>query len=178
MTTSTVVDANMWQIMTEIQRVLRSEVQFVAAGEDRSQSIDSKAIVIRKFAFSQIKDGAAGTHETLPGILICPSRVVRPAEAGTNEQDDVVYRIILQFVDKDYDNTTHNLRTHLKWMEQAAKIMNHWFAEHQITNQNDCVRDNVATAFDMPDAREFVRHKNFIGGVVVDAFVLEQRGAT
>lgn len=178
MTESTIKDANFWQILTEIERILQTEITFEPIGEDKTPPIQSKAIVIRKFLANQVKDGVAQSIETLPGILVCPNRVMRPPEAGTNVQDDVTYRVILQFIDKDYDPQCGNLRTHMKWFEQAAKLLNHWFASHQVANPNDCIRDGVATSFDVADPKEFVRHKNFIGGVVVDVFVYEQRGAT
>lgn len=177
MTTSTTVDANFWQILTELQRVMRTEITFNPMGEDRCKPIDPKAIVIRKFKAPKA-DFVAQTNEITPGWIISPGRVVRPPMEGTNEQDDVIYRVVLQLIDVDYDDQCHGLRSHLKWLEQACKLLNHWFAAHQICNPNDCVRENVATAFDVGDEKQFIRHKNFIAGIAVDNFVWEQRGAT
>lgn len=177
MSESNLQDANFWVILTELQRVLRENVKFVPIGEDQLASIVPESIVIRKLRAPR-PDYPANTSETLPGWIISPGRVMKPSMEGNNAQDETVYRVILQLIDKDYDQGTHGLRSWLRWLESAEKVLNHWFASHQYTNSADCVRDNVASGFDVINDKEFVRHQNFIGGIVVDNFVWEGRGAT
>lgn len=177
MSNSTIKDAVFWQILVEIQRVLRTEITFNSIGEDGSLSISQDAIAIRKYKAP--KPGSpAEISEVEPGLIISPGRCVRPPMEGTNAQDEADYTVFIQIIDKDYDNQFHNLRTHLKWQEQIVKLMNHWFASHQICNPNDCVRDNVATGFDVGDEKMFVRHQNFVAGVMVVINAWEGRGPT
>ena len=172
-------DAVSWQAMEEIQRLLREVIRFEVMPDSNTRGITPDAIVIRKLA-SPSPDLPSRSDEITPGLLITPgSRVQRPAEDGDNEKEGVHYHYLIQLIATDYDKCGVNLRSYLKWEEQIARLLSHWFADHQISSDGfGCIWDSTATVIHVMDDKQFVRHEKFVGGVVVTVLALEHRGIT
>ena len=172
-------DAVYWQILDNSQKALREEVRFESMGDGEPAGISPAAIVIRKLVPAK-PDQPAITDEITPGILITlENRIGRPPSEGFNDREGVAYSFACQLIAADYDKTTLNLRTYLKWLEQIARLMSHYFARNAIISGDfGCVWDSMALTTTVLDPKYFVRHQKFVGAVIVTAFALETRGAT
>lgn len=169
-----------WRALTTIRDGLRNHLQFETQGEDTTPPLTADAIVIRKL-ISDKPGEPAKTNETMPGILVCPgSRVSRPPEAGTNERDDAIYPILCQIIAKDQSDKVNNLQTYLMWQSQVARYLNHLFAANQVID-NDAdfgLYDSFAIEVDVVDESRWVKHANFVSGVLVHVLARETRGVT
>lgn len=167
-----------WDLLEAVQSKLQSALTFSVQEDDSVRGIEDDAIVIRK-----LKAGANGepstSDEHTPGLLIVPGDAVAPPEEGTNLREDVTYGILIQLIDSDYDRKTNNLASYLKWLEQIRKYFSFTTALHaSVTSSKGCV--NVVTVrqvFTLDD-RQWARHENFVGGVIVEVNVREPRGVT
>lgn len=171
-------EAVYWQVLEETQRTLRTDMRFEPM-DASTVGIRAEGIVIRKLQAPK-PDVPAMSDEILPGLLICPgSRITRPAEEGSNTQEEVHYTTLIQLVASDYEKGERNLRSYTKWLEQVARCMSHYFGKYPITNGSfGCVFDSVAEVTQVVDAKQFVRHQKFVAGVYVTAIALETRGFT
>lgn len=159
-------DAILWQVMENMQKVMREEMSFGPAGNDQSLPIDARNIMIRK---------DAGVEHGLdyPAIVITPARRmnVNPA-AGTNVRDDYPYPVLVQILDRDSNTPDENLRTHLKWREQIARS----FQQQKLDDVSE-VYISAVTEVDYVDARLWKRHDYFVGGVECRFMARLTRGA-
>lgn len=165
-------------VLDEVQRGLREDLRFEAAAGELPLSITADAIQIRKLAPTN-SGVPSRSDELMPGWLVCPGRrIPRDPSLGTNEEDEAAYTVLCQLIVKDYDRSEENLGTYLKWLEQAARYLNHLFARQHLTGDFGCVWDSFATEAMTADPKEWVLHQNFVGGVELQAIAWETRGIT
>lgn len=165
-----------WRIMEEIQKRLQG-MSFQPQGTDRCQQINPRNIVISKSGFAS-KDGEEDLpHVQTPGLVITPPRTVRaPADAGTNLRDDVLYPVMIQFVDTDSQERTAGLQSYMKWLQQIRHACHaRSWPEVEIAIYGD-VYQSYAEITDTMDTKTWKRHPKFIAGVAVVFTVREQRG--
>ena len=167
----------LWSILTAARDGLRNDLSFQPQGGDSAQAIDTQAIVIRKYGFGRPDEGMFQS-ERRPGIIISPpSSVVMNPEAGENDRDDVEYPVLFQIIDSDSARDRQaNLRTYVKWQEQVAR----YFRNQSLTDSGgNCLAwISYVSSLDNIDERVWVRHPNFVSGVLVRFVSRETRGIT
>lgn len=168
-----------WRILQEVKRGLSQDLRYEAASGGDPMTIGADAIVIRKYPPPPDNERCRNL-ETMPGLIISPGRrVVRDPSRGTNEDDEPQYTLFCQLIAADADRLDQNLPTYLKWLEQAARYLNHHFARLHITGGDfGCVFDGFASVTLQGDPKEWVLHQNFVGGVEVTVIAWESRGVT
>jgi hypothetical protein len=166
-----------WQILQAVQSGIQDDLDLIAQGSDSTSTIASEAIVIRKL-IKQIGNELYESDELRPGILITPAnKVIRDPNEGTNQSDDARYYVLCQIIDGDDMRDEDNLQSYLKWQEQIAKYFN---AQPLLDVQGEegCVGIGHATEVDVVDPTLFVRHRDFVGGVLIEFISREDRGIT
>lgn len=143
---------------------------------DTCRAITSDAIVVRKCNTAQRENDQWHANETMPGIVISPAMSIQYSDtAGENNRDDIVYPILFQLIDRD-ESKNDNLHTYLHWQQLVAK------AFHQTQRTTDpssslyCIINATVSQVDSVDERLWVRHRQFVGGVVVQFLSRESRG--
>lgn len=171
-------DAVLWQILEAVRDGMMNDLVFDPMGDDPVKAIDrANAIKIRKVV--EGKEHAKGyANELLPGILISPPLTVEcdPSE-GTNQRDDVTYRVLVQIIARDNETKDMNLRTYLKWQEQIRKYFNQRGLA-AVQNAEGIVNRVLATQVDVVDERYWTRHRAFVAGVVLEIISREPRGVS
>lgn len=175
-------DSILWQILVKTQERLR-RIDFVAEQGDSIKAIARDAIVIRKFrnvGRQQDEANFIDTQEIMPGILITPGERygTRPAQAGTNSNDDASYPILIQIIAKDdMDRATQaNLRTITKWAELIGRAFQNHDFEGTITGDQGQVYIGTAEQTFAPDRSMFTVHGRFQVGVACTFLSREPRG--
>lgn len=166
----------MWALLEDIQTGLQS-LTFTAQGTDTVRDIKSAAIVIRKLPERLTWWERNFQTETMPGILISPVSVTRPATAGTNVRDDALYKIVIQVLDKDTGkNKVRNLRTYLKWQEQIARYLQSQTRENVQTYSQGQVCIGWAVETDHLDESMWAKHEKMVASVAYSVKIRETRG--
>lgn len=171
-------DAVFWQILEAVRDAIQDDITLTIQGTDSVGTVQDEAIVIRKILGRQIQNAVWESEELRPGVLICPAnKVIRNPEEGTNQSDDVRYYVLCQIIDGDDFQNEDNLRSYLKWQEQIAKLFN---AQPLLDVQavEGCVNIGHAIETDVVDENLFVRHRDFVGGVMIEFISRENRGIT
>jgi len=173
-------DSVLWQLLTDSQTGLRTDLSFVAQGTDPAQTIASAAIQIQKHPVqSQVgTDKDRLRFELTPGLIISPPKIVhRPITEGTNLRDDVYYPILIQLIDKDNQERLTNLRTYTKWLEQIAKYFHNQGRANVLTTDGQVNIAGASQTF-VVDRKMWFRERLFVGGVIVNFKSREPRGIT
>lgn len=163
-----------WNALSEVQTQLQAQAtasKFGVKGTDNVRSIDSDAIVLRKLSRDN-KNSQRHSADKTPGMVITPgNRVVMDPEAGEVGRDDIVYPILIQIIDRDSGDNINGLRTYLFWQEQVARF----FRNASLSNVTENYINYIA-AVDNIDERQWVRHQNFINGIILHVMTREERG--
>jgi hypothetical protein len=162
--------------MEEVRKRLQG-MSFLAQGEDRCGPINPRNIVIWKTGLG-VKDGEEDLpHVSTPGLIITPPNTIRaPAEAGTNARDDVMYPVLIQFIDTDSQERSANMESYLKWLQQIRRACHaRSWGEVEIALYGD-VWQSFAEITNTMDTKAWKRHPKWVAGVAVVFTVREPRG--
>lgn len=169
-------DAVFWQLLETVQTELRDNLTFSTQSGDTVAPLKDRNIVIRKLPFA-LDDTKNDRSEDRPGIIISPTKAVRPPDAGTNARDDCTYHMFLQFIDSDPDSRVGNLKTYLKWHEQICKYFQS-SCRPSIQSEAGFVNFSYASSQDVIDPRPHGVHKWFVSGIQLQFISRENRGVT
>lgn len=167
-------DAVFWQILEAVQTKIRTITYSTQSGNS-VPPIKDAAVVIRKLPFSK-QDGKNDPSEETPGVIISPLKAVRPPMAGTNARDDATYHVLVQFINRDDDYRTNNLKTYLKWSEQICKYFQSAVLS-DVQSSEGVVNFGYAVDYEVLDARGFL-HKWFVSAIELQFIARETRGLT
>lgn len=167
-------DAILWSLLEDVQTGLQS-LTFSAQGSDPVRTIKDSSIVIRDRPASRSWFANWFQNEQVPGIIISPVEVKRPATAGTNVRDDAFYTVSCEIIDKHGGHKLRSLRTYLKWQEQIARYLHSQTRANLQTYANGQVCIGWSLETDHVDPRIMKQHKMAVGVVLVQFKVRETR---
>lgn len=112
-------DSVFYRILRAIRETIVTHMDLSALGNCASISRD--AVVFRPAAYG------VGNNEVLPGIVISYGAAVQvDSSAGTNNQDDIGYYVLLQVIDRQHSRYDEDkTRSYLAWGERLRKLFNH-----------------------------------------------------
>jgi hypothetical protein len=170
-----------WQIKEQILQILNDYAPWVPEPEDAGlvNPIGKEAIVFRKTIAPERPDNVGHDGEILPGIIVSTPRhdSEMTYSQGTNLLDWVPMRFLIQFVDRDNRQKTGGEKTYWKWQELCWAIFSEGvekFDRLEDGSIGQIVSIRVRYV-DSVDPAYWVRHDCFIGGVLLEFEVLNER---
>jgi len=170
-------DAVFFQILETIEEILK-ETSF--AGFDNIPDLPADSIQIRDGLFdTRDTDEEQWKDEPVPAMFITPAtEVSRPAEEGTNIEDDITYRVLVQICDHEEDRFNRDrLRTHLRWVQDISRLF-HGKDWTVLDFDGGCPVISWAQNTRLIDPSAFWKHNYFVRGTIVDILSREPRTIT
>lgn len=166
-------DAVHYRILEEIRDcILQAEYE----GFGEMPGIPPEHIVLRHIGLTTGDPEETDRDEATPGIVISPGDASAPAEAGTNEQDDIWYNTYIQLIDRgDGRMYEDQLRSHLLWIQLIRRAL-HGKDWAQIDTGDGCSILSWAEQSMRLESENFYRHKFFVKALLVKVWVREPRG--
>lgn len=172
-----------WQIKEQILKILNKYAPWEPEPEDVGivGRIDENAIVFRKVISPERVDNISHDGELLPGIIVSTPRqdCEMTYNQGTNMLDWVPMRFLIQFVDRDNRRKTGGEKTYWKWQEQCWAIFSESVEKFDLLEEGSIGQIvSVRVRYvDTVDPTYWVRHDCFIGGVLLEFEVLNERAS-
>jgi len=171
-------DAIFFQWLEKAEEILK-EVPFRAFGTVRD--IPADRVQLRDGPFETQSDGPEDEwrDEDLPAIFITPANEIgRPANDGTQSEDDVHYRAVVQIADKEDGRFNRDrLRTHLRWLQDISRAL-HGYDWTGVDFVGGCPVISWTQSTRVIDPQAYWRHRHFVRGVLVTLHSRETRTIT
>ena len=165
-------------LRNEVVRVLKGVLTFEVQPDDTGRTIVEDAVQFQKV---NAKTGRSNekTNQMMdfPGLLVsAPRRTVIPPSEGDNERDLWHYQILIQLVDMDQWDVENRVASWDKWIEQIASYFNfQCFGMEELATKTVfalCTANEVSDI----DEKMWVKHSEFIAGIMLEVRVLQHRG--
>ena len=167
-------------IRDEVLRALKDALVFAVQPDDTGETISEDAIVIQKTSTKADRSHAkSGQLQDYPGLIVSmPRQTAIPPGEGENNSDMWHYQTLIQLIDRDLWDVENRLATWDKWVEQIASYFNFNDLTAGSVDLASKVTWALCTARQVTDIDEkaWVKHSNFIAGVLLETQCLQHRG--
>lgn len=168
------------RILDEMLRMLREDLTFAPVGDDDCGPLPPENIEFTRFKPSG-KPGQMIDEDTgisTPAIRGIAPRIVIPAIAGTNKEEDWHYDFLWQLLNNTENDPSANYRTYWRWQEQIASYFSYNQLQQKINDSRGCVWATTATMVADVDEKVWPVSRLFVAGVISTVYCRQPRGIT